>query len=113
MSGGHFDHKQFWIREIADTIERDIAMALQPKPKMVREDYWTIDEMDCYVSSHTYLGYYRKFESFEEAEAYLTQREEVVRAETKYAERFFTYSGRSPFTFSGDIRSLSGMMAQS
>lgn len=24
-----------------------------------------------------------------------------------------TYSGRSPFTFSGDIRSLSGMMAQS
>lgn len=25
MSGGHFDYKQFCIREISDTIERDIA----------------------------------------------------------------------------------------
>lgn len=59
MSGGHFDHKQFWIREIADTIERDIALALQPKPEMVHEDYWTIDEMDRFASSHIYLSYNR------------------------------------------------------
>lgn len=85
MSGGHFDQKQFWIREIADTIERDIALALQPKPEMTHEDYWTIDEMDCFASSHIYLSYYRKFESDEEAEAYLTQYEDVVRAETKCA----------------------------
>lgn len=89
MSGGHFDHKQFWIREIAETIERDIALALQPKPEMTHEDYWIIDEMDSFASSHIYLSYYRKFESYEEAEAYLTQYEDVVRAETKYAERFF------------------------
>lgn len=55
MSGGHFDHKQFWIREIADTIERDIALALQPKPEMAHEDYWTIGEMDCFASSHIYI----------------------------------------------------------
>ena len=100
MSGGHFDHKQFWIREIADTIERDIALALQPKPEMVHEDYWTIDEMDRFASSHIYLSYNRKFESYEEAEAYLTQREEVVRAESKYAERFF----KDDITFQSKVK---------
>lgn len=89
MSGGHFDHKQFWIREIADTIERDIAWALQPKPKKVHEDYWTIYEMDSFASSHIYPCYCKNFDSYEEAEAYLTQHEVVVRAESKYAERFF------------------------
>lgn len=54
MSGGHFDHKQFWIHEIADTIERDIALALQPKPEMVHEDYWIIKVMDCFSSYHIY-----------------------------------------------------------
>lgn len=89
MSGGHFDHKQFWIREIADTIEQDIELALQSKPKKVHEDYWTIDEMDSFGSYHIYPSYCRNFESYEEAEAYLTQHEDVVRAEAKYAERFF------------------------
>ena len=103
MSGGHFDHKQFWIREIADTIERDIALVLQPKPEMTHEDYWTIDEMDSFASSHIYLSYYRKFESYEEAEAYLTQREEVVRAESKYAERFF----KDDVTFQSKVKFMS------
>ena len=100
MSGGHFDHNQFWIREIADTIERDIALALQPKPRVVHEDYWTIDEMDSYASSHIYLSYNRKFESDEEAEAYLTHREEVVRAESRYAERFF----KDDITFQSKVK---------
>lgn len=103
MSGGHFDHKQFGIREIADTIERDIALALKPKPEMAHEDYWTIDEMDCFASSHIYLSYYRKFESYEEAEAFLTQREEVVRAESKYAERFF----KDDITFQSKVKFMS------
>lgn len=103
MSGGHFDHKQFWIREIADTIERDIALALQPKPEMAHEDYWTIDEMDCFASSHIYLSYYRKYESYEEAEAYLTHYEDVVRAETKYAERFF----KDDITFQSKVKFMS------
>lgn len=103
MSGGHFDQKQFWIREITDTIERDIALALQPKPEMTHEDYWTIDEMDCFASSQIYLSYYRKFESYEEAEAYLTQYEDVVRAETKYAERFF----KDDVTFQSKVKFMS------
>lgn len=89
MSGGHFDHKQFWIREIADTIERDIAWALQPKPKKVHEDYWVIDKMDSYCSYYIYPHYSTEFESYEEAEAYLMRRENVERAEAQYAERFF------------------------
>lgn len=28
MSGGHFDYQQYTLREIADTIERDIARAM-------------------------------------------------------------------------------------
>ncbi len=103
MSGGHFDHKQFGLREIADTIERDIALALKPKPEMVHEDYWTIDEMDCFASSHIYLSYYRKFESYAQAEAYLTHREEVVRAESKYAERFF----KDDITFQSKVKFMS------
>lgn len=89
MSGGHFDHKQFWIREIAYTIERDIAWALQPKPDKVHADYWVIDKMDSYCSYYIYPHYSTEFESYEEAEAYLMRREKVERAETKYAERFF------------------------
>lgn len=35
MSGGYFDRSTYAMREIADTIERDIARALQPKPEKV------------------------------------------------------------------------------
>ena len=87
MSGGHFDYKQFWIREISDTIERDIARALQPKPAMVHEDYWVIDKMDSPGSYYIYPRY-MEFESYEDVEAYLMHREEVVRAEAKYTECF-------------------------
>lgn len=104
MSGGHFDHKQFWIREIADTIERDIAWALQPKPKKVHEDYWTIYEMDSFASSHIYPYYCKNFDSYEEAEAYLTQHEVVVRAESKYAERFF----KDDTTFQSKMNFMNG-----
>lgn len=89
MSGGHFDHKQFWIREIANTIERDIALALQPKPDKVHEDYWIIKVMDCFSSYHIYPRYSTQFESYEEAEEFLLRCEDVVSAEANYAERFF------------------------
>lgn len=104
MSGGHFDHKQFWIREIADTIERDIAWALQPKPKKVHEDYWTIYEMDSFASSQIYPCYCKNFDSYEEAEAYLTQHEVVVRVESKYAERFF----KDDTTFQSKMNFMNG-----
>ncbi len=48
MSGGYFDRSTYAMREIANTIERDIARALQPKPEKVQEDYWTIYEKDCF-----------------------------------------------------------------
>lgn len=41
------------MHEIADTIERDIAKALKPKPEKIQEDYWTIYEKDCFGSYHT------------------------------------------------------------
>ena len=53
-----------FIREIVDKIERDIAWALQPKPKMLHEYYGPIYEMDSFASFHIYSGYNRKFESY-------------------------------------------------
>ena len=103
MSGGHFDYHQFYIREIADTIERDIALALQSKPDKVHEDYWIIKVMDCFCSYYIYPRYSTKFESYEEAEEFLIQREEVVRAEAKYAERFF----KDDFTFQSKVHFMS------
>lgn len=103
MSGGHFDYHQFYIREIADTIERDIALALQPKPDKVHEDYWIIKVMDCFCSYYIYPRYSTEFESYEEAEEFLIQREEVVRAEAKYAERFF----KDDFTFQSKVHFMS------
>ena len=40
MSGGYFDRSTYAMREIANTIERDIARALKPKPEKIQEDYW-------------------------------------------------------------------------
>lgn len=54
MSGGYFDRSTYAMREIADTIERDIARALQPKPEKVYENYWTIYEKDSFGSYHSY-----------------------------------------------------------
>lgn len=45
--------------------------------------------MDSFASSLIYPCYCKNFESYEEAEAYIILHEEVERAETKYAERFF------------------------
>ena len=41
MSGGYFDRGTYAMREIANTIERDIARAFKPKPEKIQEDYWT------------------------------------------------------------------------
>jgi hypothetical protein len=36
MSGGYFDRNVYAIGEIADSIERDIARALRPKPEKIQ-----------------------------------------------------------------------------
>ena len=33
MSGGHLDHKQYWINDIADNIERELNKQGKEKPK--------------------------------------------------------------------------------
>lgn len=40
MSGGYFDRGTYAMREIANTIERDIARAFKPKPEKFKR---TID----------------------------------------------------------------------
>lgn len=56
--------------------------------------------MDSFADSHIYSGYNRKVESNADAEAYLMQREDVVRIESKYAERFF----KDAITFQSKVK---------
>ena len=41
MSGGAFDYKQYYIEEIADTIEQELLNATCERPEPIKEDYWT------------------------------------------------------------------------
>ena len=92
MSGGYFDRSTYAMCEIADTIERDIARALQPKPEKVYENYWTIYEKDSFGSYHSYKDYI-SFASYEDAESFLLRDTTIVKAEQKYVDRQFFGDG--------------------
>ena len=83
MSGGYFDYHQSAMRHIADRIERDIALALQPKPEKVREKYWTIYEQ---TSLHSYRPFYlhQRFDTYKAAESFLLCDKSIVRAKEMY-----------------------------
>ncbi|MCR2005628.1 hypothetical protein NSB20_08805 [Bacteroides acidifaciens] len=92
MSGGYFDRSTYAMREIADTIERDIARALKPKPEKIQEDYWTIYEKDSFGSYHNYKDF-MSFGSYEDAESFLLRDKIIVKAKQKYANRRFFDDG--------------------
>lgn len=92
MSGGYFDRGTYAMREIANTIERDIARAFKPKPEKIQEDYWTIYEKDCFGSYHSYKDF-MSFGSYEDAESFLLRDKTIVKAEQKYADRRFFDDG--------------------
>lgn len=92
MSGGYFDRSTYAMREIADTIERDIARALKPKPEKIQEDYWTIYEKDSFGSYHNYKDF-MSFGSYEDAESFLLRDKTIVKAKQKYANRRFFDDG--------------------
>ncbi|KIO47141.1 hypothetical protein [Sanguibacteroides justesenii] len=89
MSGGYFDRSTYAMREIANTIECDIARALKPEPEKIQEDYWTIYEKDSFGSYHSYKDF-MSFGSYEDAESFLLRDKTIVKAGQKYADlRFF------------------------
>lgn len=92
MSGGYLDRSTYAMREIADTIERDIARALKPKPEKIQEDYWTIYEKDSFGSYHNYKDF-MSFGSYEDAESFLLRDKTIVKAKQKYANRRFFDDG--------------------
>ena len=92
MSGGYFDRSTYAMREIANTIERDIARALKPKPEKIQEDYWTIYEKDSFGSFHSYKDY-MSFASYKDAESFLLRDTTIVKAEQKYVDRQFFGDG--------------------
>ena len=84
MSGGYFDYQQYTLREIADTIERDIARAMAPKPPKRHEDYWTIYEMTRPFSYHSLHNTFQEFDSYDKALKYLNAMEDVIKAAKEY-----------------------------
>ena len=78
MSGGYFDRSTYAMREIADTMERDIARVLQPKPEKEHMDYWVIYEKDSFSSFHNYNSYMK----------FLLRDKTIIKAEQKYADLF-------------------------
>jgi hypothetical protein len=88
MSGGYFDRNIYAIGEIAASIERDIARALQPKPEKIYKDYWTIYEHDSPCSCRSFGGWgYMTFDKYEDAESFLLSRKGIVNAEERYIDR--------------------------
>ena len=92
MSGGYFNRHMIAFGEIANSIERDIARALQPKPEKIHKDYWTIYEKDSFGSYHSYKDY-MSFASYEDAESFLLRDTTIVKAEQKYVDRQFFGDG--------------------
>lgn len=82
MSGGHFDYAQHSMMEFCDTLEKDIAKALMPKPDKVHYDYWVIDMVDTPHSCH-YLDMHATFDSYEEAMRFLLSRDRTAKPSNK------------------------------
>lgn len=104
MSGGYFDRNVYAIGEIADSIERDIARALRPKPEKIHKDYWTIYEKDCFGSYHSYKSY-MSFASYEDAESFLLRDRTIVKVEQEYSDQYFFEEG---IIFQSTKRYMSG-----
>ena len=92
MSGGYFDRSTYAMRDLADTMERDIARALQPRPEKIHKDYLTIYEKDSVGSYHSYMSY-MSFASYEDAEFFLMTDKTIVKAEQKYSDQHFFIEG--------------------
>ena len=75
MSGGYFDYQEYVLGDIARSIEHDIARALQSPH-----------------SYHSYRGYLM-FATYKEAESFLLSNEDVVKADSQYADRRFFNAG--------------------
>ena len=55
MSGGHFDHKQYWINDIADSIELELDRQGKEKPR--DELYYNKEYYDEYPEDKFYPTY--------------------------------------------------------
>lgn len=64
MSGGYFDYQQYYIDDIANSIEEEIEEAAKPKPPLVwREGVSVFKKIDDWHSKGVYMG----FKTYDEA----------------------------------------------
>ena len=64
MSGGYFDYQQYYIDDIANSIEKEIEEAIKPKPPLVwREGVSVFKKIDDWHSKGIYMG----FKTYDEA----------------------------------------------
>ena len=55
MSGGHFDYNQYWINDIANSIERELSR--QGKEKPISESYGDKEYFEKYPDEKYYYTY--------------------------------------------------------
>jgi hypothetical protein len=87
MSGGHFDYKQYWINDIADSIERELNRQGKEKPK---------DELYCgryYYDEYTEEKFYP---------TYSDAVQEKMREAVKQLRLAAIYAQRIDWFLSGD-----------
>lgn len=92
MSGGYFDRNTYAMREITNTIEHDIAKALQQKPEKVHMDYWAIYGKDSFCSYHDYRTF-MDFGCYEDAESFLLRDKTIVKGGQQFADQLFFVDG--------------------
>lgn len=87
MSGGHFDHKQYWINDIADSIERELNRQGKEKPK---------DELYCNKE------YYAEYPEEKFYPIYSDVVQEKMREAVKQLRIVAIYAQRIDWFLSGD-----------
>lgn len=107
MSGGHFDYAQHSMREFCDTLEKDIAKAMMPKPRKVGYDYWTVYQVDTPHSCH-YLCMNSSFSSCEEAKGFLMSRDRTASPSSKEKHGIGSIIGDGDIVFESGKHRMTG-----
>lgn len=84
----YFEYNDYPFRELADSLEHDIAKALQPKPDKTKHDYWVIYTKETPYSFRSY-SYQNEYANAETAIADLLKHVEAKPAPQELRQTYF------------------------
>ena len=106
----YFEYNDYPFRELADSLEHDIAKALQPKPDKTKHDYWVIYTKETPYSFRSY-SYQNEYANAETAIAALLKQVEAEPAPQELRQTYFpdetiVYAWNTPRTESRSLCSM-------